>query len=77
MQLFAQKSKIKTTEFKDCKRKLNLFICVLTGHEAAFAAFLCCLCKVGVLKVDDQLAMVFKVFNRWVIHGHLSLSYLK
>lgn len=37
-----------------------------TGHEAAFAAFLCCLCKVGVLKVDDQLAMVFKVFNRYL-----------
>ncbi|XP_010773459.1 serine/threonine-protein phosphatase 2A activator-like [Notothenia coriiceps] len=35
-----------------------------TGHEAAFAAFLCCLCKVGALKVDDQLAIVFLVFNR-------------
>ncbi|KAG8447995.1 hypothetical protein GDO86_015190 [Hymenochirus boettgeri] len=35
-----------------------------TGHEAAFAAFLCCLCKIGVLKADDQLAIVFKVFNR-------------
>ncbi|KAI4797649.1 hypothetical protein KUCAC02_024942 [Chaenocephalus aceratus] len=33
-------------------------------HEAAFAAFLCCLCKVGALKVDDQLAIVFLVFNR-------------
>ncbi|XP_053551712.1 serine/threonine-protein phosphatase 2A activator [Bombina bombina] len=37
-----------------------------TGHEAAFAAFLCCLCKIGVLKVDDQLAIVFKVFNRYL-----------
>ncbi|KAG7271967.1 hypothetical protein CRUP_023847, partial [Coryphaenoides rupestris] len=34
-----------------------------TGHEAAFAAFLCCLCKVGVLTADDQMAIVFKVFN--------------
>lgn len=34
------------------------------GHEAAFAAFLCCLCKIGVLRVDDQIAIVFKVFNR-------------
>lgn len=36
----------------------------LSGHEAAFAAFLCCLCKIGVLRVDDQIAIVFKVFNR-------------
>lgn len=34
------------------------------GHEAAFAAFLCCLCKIGVLRVDDQIAIVFRVFNR-------------
>ncbi|XP_012824572.1 serine/threonine-protein phosphatase 2A activator isoform X2 [Xenopus tropicalis] len=37
-----------------------------TGHEAAFAAFLCCLCKIGILKVDDQLAIVFRVFNRYL-----------
>ncbi|XP_064420468.1 serine/threonine-protein phosphatase 2A activator isoform X2 [Latimeria chalumnae] len=37
-----------------------------TGHEAAFAAFLCCLCKIGILKLDDQLAIVFKVFNRYL-----------
>uniref|UniRef100_A0A8D1GU87 Serine/threonine-protein phosphatase 2A activator n=1 Tax=Sus scrofa TaxID=9823 RepID=A0A8D1GU87_PIG len=37
-----------------------------TGHEAAFAAFLCCLCKIGVLRVDDQIAIVFKVFNRYL-----------
>nr|KAF6434269.1 protein phosphatase 2 phosphatase activator [Molossus molossus] len=36
------------------------------GHEAAFAAFLCCLCKIGVLRVDDQIAIVFKVFNRYL-----------
>lgn len=35
-----------------------------SGHEAAFAAFLCCLCKIGVLRVDDQVAIVFKVFDR-------------
>ncbi|KAE8284765.1 Serine/threonine-protein phosphatase 2A activator [Larimichthys crocea] len=37
-----------------------------TGHEAAFAAFLCCLCKIGALRVDDQLAIVFRVFNRYL-----------
>ncbi|KAL2100067.1 hypothetical protein ACEWY4_004461 [Coilia grayii] len=37
-----------------------------TGHEAAFAAFLCCLCKIGVLRVDDQLAIIFKVFDRYL-----------
>uniref|UniRef100_A0A8C5WM54 Serine/threonine-protein phosphatase 2A activator n=1 Tax=Leptobrachium leishanense TaxID=445787 RepID=A0A8C5WM54_9ANUR len=37
-----------------------------TGHEAAFAAFLFCLCKIGVLNVDDQLAIVFRVFNRYL-----------
>ncbi|XP_030063718.1 serine/threonine-protein phosphatase 2A activator isoform X1 [Microcaecilia unicolor] len=37
-----------------------------TGHEAAFAAFLCCLCKIGVLQVDDQMAIVFKVFSRYL-----------
>lgn len=35
------------------------------GHEAAFAAFLCCLCKIGVLMVDDQLAIIFRVFDRY------------
>uniref|UniRef100_A0A4W3IVV2 Serine/threonine-protein phosphatase 2A activator n=1 Tax=Callorhinchus milii TaxID=7868 RepID=A0A4W3IVV2_CALMI len=37
-----------------------------TGHEAAFASFLCCLCKIGVLKVEDQLAIVFQVFDRYL-----------
>ncbi|KAJ3605171.1 hypothetical protein NHX12_027221 [Muraenolepis orangiensis] len=37
-----------------------------TGHEAAFAAFLCCLCKVGALTADDQMAIVFNVFNRYL-----------
>ncbi|XP_069604270.1 serine/threonine-protein phosphatase 2A activator [Ranitomeya imitator] len=37
-----------------------------TGHEAAFAAFLFCLCKISVLQADDQLAIVFKVFDRYL-----------
>ncbi|XP_057183580.1 serine/threonine-protein phosphatase 2A activator isoform X1 [Triplophysa rosa] len=37
-----------------------------TGHEAAFAAFLCCLCKVAALHPDDQLAIVFKVFDKYL-----------
>uniref|UniRef100_A0A8C7UA21 Serine/threonine-protein phosphatase 2A activator n=1 Tax=Oncorhynchus mykiss TaxID=8022 RepID=A0A8C7UA21_ONCMY len=38
-----------------------------TGHEAAFAIFLCCLCKIGALRVDDQLAIIFKVFDRYLV----------
>lgn len=41
-----------------------MLLCV--GHEAAFAAFLCCLCKVGALRIEDQLAIVFKVFEKLV-----------
>ncbi|XP_042580104.1 serine/threonine-protein phosphatase 2A activator isoform X3 [Cyprinus carpio] len=37
-----------------------------TGHEAAFAAFLCCLCKVGALRIEDQLAIIFKVFDTYL-----------
>lgn len=44
--------------------RLNLGCFYSPGHEAAFAAFLCCLCKIGVLRVDDQIAIVFTVFNR-------------
>lgn len=42
----------------------HLLMLLSPGHEAAFAAFLCCLCKLGVLRVDDQLGIVFRVFNR-------------
>uniref|UniRef100_A0A671R5P2 Serine/threonine-protein phosphatase 2A activator n=1 Tax=Sinocyclocheilus anshuiensis TaxID=1608454 RepID=A0A671R5P2_9TELE len=35
-------------------------------HEAAFAAFLCCLCKVGALRMEDQLAIIFKVFDKYL-----------
>ncbi|XP_030840251.1 serine/threonine-protein phosphatase 2A activator [Strongylocentrotus purpuratus] len=37
-----------------------------TGHEMAFAAFLCCLCKLNVLVPSDSLALVNKVFVRYV-----------
>uniref|UniRef100_A0A672LQY8 Serine/threonine-protein phosphatase 2A activator n=1 Tax=Sinocyclocheilus grahami TaxID=75366 RepID=A0A672LQY8_SINGR len=42
----------------------NMFLC--SGHEAAFAAFLCCLCKVGALRMEDQLAIIFKVFDKYL-----------
>ncbi|XP_043929104.1 progesterone-induced-blocking factor 1-like [Protopterus annectens] len=45
-----------------------------TGHEAAFAAFLCCLCKIGVLKISDQLAIVFKVFESSLESEEISLE---
>nr|CAB3265273.1 serine/threonine-protein phosphatase 2A activator-like [Phallusia mammillata] len=38
-----------------------------TGHEAAFAAFLCCLCKIRVLKPEDHVPLVTKVFNEYLI----------
>ncbi|XP_029622546.1 serine/threonine-protein phosphatase 2A activator-like [Salmo trutta] len=37
--------------------------CVLSHHKAAFVVFFCCLCKITTLKVDDQLAIIFKVFD--------------
>ncbi|XP_061417509.1 serine/threonine-protein phosphatase 2A activator isoform X2 [Lethenteron reissneri] len=37
-----------------------------TGHEVAFASFLCCLCKIGFLNAHDQAAIVFKVFERYL-----------
>ncbi|KAK6196227.1 hypothetical protein SNE40_001492 [Patella caerulea] len=37
-----------------------------SGHEMAFAAFLCCLFKVGVLKPDDFIATVLKIFERYL-----------
>ena len=35
-----------------------------TGHEFKFAAFLCCLIKLGVVPQMDAAALVLKVFNR-------------
>ncbi|XP_063966601.1 serine/threonine-protein phosphatase 2A activator-like isoform X1 [Lytechinus pictus] len=37
-----------------------------TGHEMAFAAFLCCLCKLNILFPSDSLALVNKVFVRYL-----------
>lgn len=37
-----------------------------TGHEAAFAAFLCCLFKLQVLTEEDQVAVVLKTFKEYL-----------
>ncbi|CAH1643259.1 unnamed protein product [Spodoptera littoralis] len=37
-----------------------------TGHEMAFAMFLCCLFKVGNLVAEDNVAVVFLVFNKYL-----------
>lgn len=50
---------------RECFQRCSSVTFIFSGHEAAFAAFLCCLCKVEALRVDDQLAIVLKVFNRW------------
>lgn len=38
-----------------------------TGHEMAFAMFLCCLFKIEALKQEDSVAAIFKIFNRYTI----------
>eukprot|EP01028_Stygiella_incarcerata_P003880 TRINITY_DN180_c0_g2_i3.p1 TRINITY_DN180_c0_g2~~TRINITY_DN180_c0_g2_i3.p1 ORF type:complete len:295 (-),score=80.78 TRINITY_DN180_c0_g2_i3:28-912(-) len=37
-----------------------------TGHEAAFAAFLCCLYRLDILKDDDCAAVVLHTFHRYL-----------
>ena len=37
-----------------------------TGHELSFAAFLCCLCKLRVLKEDDFGSVVCRVFPAYL-----------
>jgi len=37
-----------------------------TGHEAAFAAYLCCLFKLRVLSDGDQVAVVLKIFKEYL-----------
>lgn len=37
-----------------------------TGHEVAFASFLCCLFKIRVLGPDDKIATVLHVFNKYL-----------
>lgn len=44
----------------------NLTSNFLPGHEASFAAFLCCLFKLRVLDQSDCAAIVFKVFQRLI-----------
>ncbi|XP_072935676.1 serine/threonine-protein phosphatase 2A activator-like [Epargyreus clarus] len=37
-----------------------------TGHEMAFIMFLCCLYKIGSLQIDDNIATVFLIFNKYL-----------
>lgn len=37
-----------------------------TGHEMAFLMFLCCMFKIGAFKQDDKVAVVLKIFNRYL-----------
>ncbi|XP_011136657.1 serine/threonine-protein phosphatase 2A activator isoform X1 [Harpegnathos saltator] len=37
-----------------------------TGHEMAFLMFLCCMFKIGAFKEEDKVAVVIKVFNRYL-----------
>lgn len=37
-----------------------------TGHEMAFLMFLCCMFKIGAFKEEDKVAVVTKVFNRYL-----------
>uniref|UniRef100_A0A1B6C8Y1 Serine/threonine-protein phosphatase 2A activator n=1 Tax=Clastoptera arizonana TaxID=38151 RepID=A0A1B6C8Y1_9HEMI len=37
-----------------------------TGHEMSFCMFLCCLFKIGAFLITDQVAVVCKVFNRYL-----------
>lgn len=47
-----------------------------TGHELSFAAFLCCLYKLGVLKEEDAPALILKVFERYLhLVRNLQLTY--
>ena len=45
-----------------------------TGHEMKFAAFLCCLMKMGVIPQDCAAALVVRVIIRWTLSLSLSLS---
>lgn len=47
-----------------------------TGHEMAFLMFLCCMFKIGAFKQDDKVAVVVKIFNRYLeLVRRLQLSY--
>ncbi|KAL3872470.1 hypothetical protein ACJMK2_040394 [Sinanodonta woodiana] len=47
-----------------------------TGHELSFAAFLCCLYKIGVFKEEDAQAVLLKIFERYLqVMRKLQLTY--
>lgn len=47
-----------------------------TGHEMAFLMFLCCMFKIGAFKQNDKVAVVIKVFNRYLeVVRRLQLTY--
>eukprot|EP00117_Sycon_ciliatum_P045902 scpid66262/ scgid32944/ Serine/threonine-protein phosphatase 2A activator; PP2A, subunit B&apos; Phosphotyrosyl phosphatase activator; Serine/threonine-protein phosphatase 2A regulatory subunit 4; Serine/threonine-protein phosphatase 2A regulatory subunit B&apos len=37
-----------------------------SGHEANFVAFLCCLCKLGIIEQSDSPTLVLLVFQRYI-----------
>lgn len=37
-----------------------------TGHEMCFIMFLCCLYKIGFLDMEDNVATVFLIFNKYL-----------
>ena len=45
---------------------VQFLLLFITGHEACFVAFLCCLFKLRVLDQSDYVSIVFKVFQRQV-----------
>lgn len=47
-----------------------------TGHEMAFLMFLCCMFKIGAFTQDDKVAVVIKIFNRYLeLVRRLQLTY--
>lgn len=47
-----------------------------TGHELAFVAFLCCLCKIGALGEEDYTALGLKVFDKYLqVVRYLQMTY--
>lgn len=47
-----------------------------TGHEMAFLMFLCCMFKIGAFKQNDKVAVVVKVFHRYLeLVRRLQLTY--
>ncbi|XP_076454566.1 serine/threonine-protein phosphatase 2A activator-like [Babylonia areolata] len=47
-----------------------------TGHELAFVAFLCCLCKIGAMGEEDYTAIGLKIFDKYLqVARHLQMTY--